>query len=267
MQRSLRDYFEISYQQGGIFKHEDYRWCDDEWGWLHKPTGITVWGDALDLSSTSTSTSSTYQVVFHYTNFLAFKNITNEAKEDIELWASLEIEGPTANAWYGRGLYTVPLAPDGWENIDAILDNNYRNMMRRDLQNKGEEYVQKTYPARAKYCIPVLVDAADAYDVSLRQTPEMVELGVPPGYNLKMMPLSEPGMRPRMCITVRIEDGKKNVCNPRAKLLNVVKRRAQALAMAGPSKGALEALMRLATVELKRGLYDDAVKHFEPRMK
>lgn len=45
-----------------------------------------------------------------------------QAKEDIELWASLEIEGPTANAWYGRGLYTVPLAPDGWENIDAILD-------------------------------------------------------------------------------------------------------------------------------------------------
>ena len=38
-----------------------------------------MWGDALDLSSTSTSTSSTYQVVFHYTNFLAFKNITNEA--------------------------------------------------------------------------------------------------------------------------------------------------------------------------------------------
>ena len=32
-------------------------------------------------------------------------------------------------------------------------------------------------------------------------------------------------------------------------------------------KGALEALMRLATVELKRGLYDDAVKHFEPRLK
>ena len=26
-----------------------------------------------------------------------------------------------------------------------------------------------------------------AYDVSLRQTPEMVERGVPPGYNLKML--------------------------------------------------------------------------------
>lgn len=64
-----------------------------------------------------------------------------------------------------------------------------------------------------------------------------------------------------------VSEGKKNVCNPRAKLLDVVKRRAQALAMAGPSKGALEALMRLATVELKRGLYDDAVNHFEPRLK
>lgn len=27
----------------------------------------------------------------------------------------------------------------------------------------------------------------EAYDVSVRQTPEMVERGVPPGYNLKML--------------------------------------------------------------------------------
>ena len=47
------------------------------WTW----PGITVWGDALDLSSTSTLyDSSTYQVVFHYTNFLALQRIiTNEA--------------------------------------------------------------------------------------------------------------------------------------------------------------------------------------------
>lgn len=33
--------------------------------------------------------------------------------------------------------------------------------MRRDLQNRGEDYVQKTYPARAKFCIPILVDPQD----------------------------------------------------------------------------------------------------------
>ena len=98
------------------------------------------------------------------------------------------------------------LATQIWSPQGCPQDNNYRNMMRRDLENKGEEYVRKTYPARAKYCIPILVDPQDAYDVSVRPTPEMVERGVPPGYNLKMMPLSEPGMRPRMCITVRIED-------------------------------------------------------------
>lgn len=46
--------------------------------------------------------------------------------------------------------------------VGGAKDNNYRNMMRRDLENKGEEYVRKTYPARAKYCIPILVDPADA---------------------------------------------------------------------------------------------------------
>lgn len=55
---------------------------------------------------------------------------------------------------------------DPWlKNLAPVVgakDNNYRNMMRRDLENKGEEYVRKTYPARAKYCIPILVDTADA---------------------------------------------------------------------------------------------------------
>eukprot|EP00913_Durusdinium_trenchii_P028685 g26901.t1 len=216
---SLKDYFEISYQHGGIFEHPDYEWSENEaqlsssrheWGWLHQPTGITVWGDALDLTvragrmSQGGSHVNKHQVVFHYTNFLAFKNITNEAKEDIELWASLEIEGPTANAWYGRGLYTVPLPPDAWGDINALLDRGRRRRLtgRREAENgtRGEtrlscqtglweDYVQKTYPARAKFCIPILVDPQDAYDVSVRPTPEMVERGVPPGYNLKMMPL------------------------------------------------------------------------------
>lgn len=26
------------------------RFALQEWGWLHQPTGITVWGDALDLT-------------------------------------------------------------------------------------------------------------------------------------------------------------------------------------------------------------------------
>ena len=52
---------------------------------------------------------------------ILFISMIFQAKEDIELWASLEIEGPTANAWYGRGLYTVPLPPDGWEDIQALL--------------------------------------------------------------------------------------------------------------------------------------------------
>lgn len=42
---------------------------------LTGPLGITVWGDALDLSTERA------QVVFHYTNFLAFKNITNEVND------------------------------------------------------------------------------------------------------------------------------------------------------------------------------------------
>ena len=45
-------------------------------------------------------------------------------------------------------------------------------------------------------------------------------------------------------------------------MLDVVKRRAQALASGGPTRGALDAMMRVAAVELKRGLYDEAVRHY-----
>ena len=218
---SLKEFFECLYRQGGTFQNEEYEWNNSSWTWLHRRTRITVWGDALDL--THSRETREIQVVYHYTNALAFKNITNEAKENIEIWASLEIEGPKANAWYGRGLYTVPYSPDGWKDIHQLCDNNFRNMMKRDLQNHGEDYVQHVYPPRCAYCIPVLVQNEDAFDVTLRRTPEMVEKDIPLGHNLKLIPLCEPSLPKRFCIVVRVEDKKKHVQNPSARLLDVVK--------------------------------------------
>lgn len=86
---------------------------------------------------------------------LPYRNITAIQKKAAEIWASLKTEGPGANAWWGRGVYSVPKPPNEWKNRQELLDNNFRNMMKRDLAdpNKGEAFVQKEYPPRAAFPI------------------------------------------------------------------------------------------------------------------
>eukprot|EP00913_Durusdinium_trenchii_P030490 g28561.t1 len=55
----------------------------------------------------------------------------------------------------------------------------------------------KDYRSRVEFCIPILVNASVAYDVSERPTPEMVEQGKPAGVNLAGKLLNEAGMPPR----------------------------------------------------------------------
>lgn len=115
---------------------------EEKWTWIHKPTGIQVWRDAIDLTAGEGG-----DVFFHYTSEVAFGNITHPSKEATEVWASLNTSGPNANAWWGPGVYTVPLAPDRWEDREELLDNNFRNMMRRDREDpqRGVEYVKEIW--------------------------------------------------------------------------------------------------------------------------
>jgi hypothetical protein len=205
---NLRDYFENHYREGGQFGHADYIGTDNAemWTWLHKPTGIQVWQDAIDLTSGHGG-----EVYFHYTSEIAFRNITHPAKEAAEVWASLKTDGPNANAWWGKGIYTVPSPPDQWQNREQLLDNNFRNMMRRDREDpeRGPAYVQSEYPKRAAFCVPILIDACNAFDVSKKATPEMEAAGKEPGRNLADKLLNEPRMPPRWCVVLRVsgEDG------------------------------------------------------------
>lgn len=38
------------------------------------------------------------------------------------------------------GVYTVRKTPDEWPSIESLLDNMYRNMLRRDIELKGHEH-------------------------------------------------------------------------------------------------------------------------------
>ena len=71
--------------------------------------------------------------IFHYTGELPFRNITALEKEAAEVWASLKTEGESANAWWGRGVYSVPKSPDQWAGQMELLDNNFRNMMKSEM--------------------------------------------------------------------------------------------------------------------------------------
>ncbi|CAK9024514.1 Nephrocystin-3 [Durusdinium trenchii] len=198
---SLVEYFEKVYREGGDFQSPDYEHSDEDFlhTWRHKKTGIIVWKDAMDLSSKPNA-----KVFFHYTSALAFHNITALEKEAAEVFASLVTEGPRANAWWGAGVYSVPKPPDEWTNRRQLLDNNFRRMMRRDLEQHGESYVDEEYPPRAGFCIPLLIDPENVYDVSERATPEMQAAGKLPGINLADKPLNEPGQPKRCCVVLRV---------------------------------------------------------------
>ena len=226
MSHQPEDYFEKNYREGGHFDHPDYEEYDCvRWTWRHKPTGIQVWKDAIDLTGGHGG-----RVYFHYTAQLAFENITHPSKEAAEILASLRTHSPKANAWWGQGIYTVPKPPDQWKDRFQLLDNNSRNMMKRDEEEHGRDYVEKGYPSRVAFCVPILIEEINAYDVATRATPEMP---------------------PRTCVVLRIS-GEEGVENARGRLLDALRAR-----QAHPSAKHVDTI-RLAEVLRKRGLYEEA---------
>eukprot|EP00435_Cladocopium_sp_Y103_P063338 s1011_g24.t3 len=131
------------------------------------------------------------------------------------------------------GVYSVKRAPDEWPDVATLIDNNYRNMFKRDVELKGHE----EYASRVAYCIPILANAAMCYDVSIQQTPEMQKEGKPPGVNLAGKLLNEPG-RPERQLRCRADATAKRL---------------------GPEHDkALLALSRLAWVLEARGAFAEA---------
>ncbi|CAK9052233.1 unnamed protein product [Durusdinium trenchii] len=250
---SLKDYFEKGYKKGLVFDHEDYQHDADDWCWVHTRLGVKVWQDILDL--TRASDASGVQCVFHYTTELGFRNITDPRKTLVEVFASLITKGEKANAWWGQGVYSVQKPPDEWPDIEALIDNNYRNMLKRDIDLKGREAAVEEYRSRVGFCIPILVNASIAYDVSKRQTPEMAEQGKPVGVNLAGKLLNEDGMPPRQCIVVRAETVEEKVGNARAVLMDALRCRAKAIEerLGSEHSETLKVLSRLATVLAWRG--------------
>eukprot|EP00913_Durusdinium_trenchii_P020279 g19052.t1 len=77
-------------------------------------------------------------------------------------------------------------------------------MMRRDREARGDQYVNEEYPKRVQCCIPIVVHPDNAFDVSVRQTPEMRRENKPPGTNLANVELNPPGeTRHRTCVVIR----------------------------------------------------------------
>ena len=156
----------------------------------------------------------------------------------------------------GQGIYTVPLPPDQWESREQLLDNNFRNMMQRDRDSddpqKGPACVDREYPKRAALCVPILIDPANAFDVSIRATPEMEAAGKEPGRNLANKLLNEPGKSPRSCVVLRVS-GEDGVQHARAQLLDTLRQRVR-LAPAN-----LDAKWRLAEALRLRGFYQEAL--------
>ena len=145
-------------------------------------------------------------------------------------------------------------APDEWPNVQTLLDNNFRNMLKRDIEKKGLEVATEEYRARVAYCIPILSRSSINIDVSVSQTPEMLAQGKLPGINLAGKTLDG-----RQCIVVRIEE-ENQVANASAVLVETLRQRARvASERFGPqTEESLRADFRLGDVLHDRGAYGEA---------
>ena len=127
------------------------------------------------------------------------------------LKSGLNSEGQHANACWGRGVASPSLLTNGIggqrQTQMELLDNHFRNVVRRDVVNYGEDYVRKVYTARGSFCIPLLIDPENASDISLRPTPDMEAAGKAPATNLVGKPLNGLAQRERCCVVPRSEQG------------------------------------------------------------
>ena len=118
----------------------------------------------------------------------------------------------------------------------------------------GEEYVKREYPPRASFCIPLLIDPENAYDISVRPTPEMEAAGKPPGTNLGGKLLNEPAQPERCCVVLRVA-GEDGVANARARLLDALRAREAAAQSPGLE---IAAKTRLGVALMKRGYFPES---------
>ena len=198
---TLASYFLNGYPKGEDAPPEELRQAGYEWRYddklgadvfYHERTGIQVWSEALDLSAPGRN-SSEKRLGFHYTTSWAFSTVTNKGNEAVEIWASFKDE----NACFGEGVYASQWDPHEFGSIEAVLFNNY------NVKSDDPEFITKRdkFWDRALYCIPILVDHEDCFDVRERVTPEMKH-GI--GKDRNNIPLAEG----RDVLVLRITDHK-----------------------------------------------------------
>ena len=110
--------------------------------------------------------------------------------------------------------------------------------------------MKRVHPPRASLCIPLLIDPENAYDITVRPTPEMQAAGKPPGMNLGDKLLNEPGQPERCCVVLQVA-GEDGVANARARLLDALRAREAA----AQSPGLKTAKERLGHALWKRGYF------------
>ena len=58
-----------------------------------------------------------------------------------------------ARALHWPGVYSVRKPPDEWENIDAIIENNYLNMKKRDIEKAEKQGPEAVKDVEEGFCV------------------------------------------------------------------------------------------------------------------
>jgi len=186
----LTSYFLGSYHQGNLFESTQYEYLEfngfddgqlqgksesisalvfnpgDEYG------PVVVWADALDLRPyVPPGSGGRLFVLYHYTDELAFRNIVDARLSVTTVFASLI----NKRVHFGLGLYCTAKEPSLWTSRIRILLNNYTRSdpLERIEGNQEADNVLRDWGEKAAFCIPILVPEGLAYNVFVRQPPDL----------------------------------------------------------------------------------------------
>ncbi|CAE7793105.1 KLC1 [Symbiodinium sp. CCMP2456] len=227
-QDELSRYFAGSYLQGKLFEGTKYtkEAFDEVFRYDASDGPVQIWCHALDLRDLQAARDDNdLIIVYHYTNELAFLNVTNPEQTAAELFASLL----DSRAHFGKGVYGTRHESAVWGSRLQILLNNYSNGSPLCASDAEAERVAREWGDanpqghRAAFCVPILAPKAVAFNIFERQTPDMIQKIVQDPDTGKQRPIGlgedyrgRPVHRDRDVFVLRVENTSGEVQNASA---------------------------------------------------
>jgi len=267
-QLELAKYFTSGYSAGEKYEGSRYESSWDARGSQilhHKATDVKVWAYALDVRKRKNERG---LAIFHYIPEDVFCQISSRKMQTFKQWA---IKAETFSN-FGFGLYGTCKEPAHFTSVDEILMNSHwpakqwlpegtdsTLQLEQHLGSPVHDQVKEKFAGSANFCVPIICDVDQAYDIQKHATPEMEAANAGPGQNI--FGENEPTWRDIWVVRINNNDSAKEFVQASEDLAEVMRRQIQWARDHGGEDLQIY-INNLARLLEARGQFDEAVPLF-----